>query len=301
MDDRDGKTIGEKKMENFNEQNQRDYNSALARLNTAKSNINNGEQTSAGFVALSAELDSIAQAFRSLPSTNVVKAQIEVCENYRKLCEENRINRQNEEYVQNHRSALDKLNTAKQKIKTHNQKTEYFTELSNEFVAIEQVFRSLPSPFDVKAQIEECLNCRKLCEEKRQRKAEAELRKKETKKTVFSVSFWGLFIAIILLLQFVAIQHTGPLVDIHEHSTLIIVFNIGLMIIGAIVVGAIGDGCLLAIVGGIGGLLLGLLLVTLLTEDYGRPFFFIVLGIILAIPTAFLYKYMVKKYQNEED
>jgi hypothetical protein len=168
-------------MEIFDEQNQRDYNIALDRLNTAKSKSNNYDQTSAYFAALSEEFDTIAQLFRSLPGSHVAKAQIEVCENYSKLCEENRIHRQNEENEQLYRNTLDSLNTARQKININKQKAEDFSELGKELTAIKQVFQSLPNSFDVKAQIEECENCRKLCEEKRQRKVKAEIRKSKNK------------------------------------------------------------------------------------------------------------------------
>jgi len=95
--------------------------------------------------------------------------------------------------------ALSRLNKAKEKMpnmKTAND----CSKLATEFSSIEQIFYSLPSSFNVKAQIEECENCRKQCEEKRQEKQRHEDKIEKIKKIPWIILrfFIGIIIGGIL-------------------------------------------------------------------------------------------------------
>jgi uncharacterized protein YqcC (DUF446 family) len=132
-------------------------NSALARLSTAKSKINNNAWTSTDFAELSKNFDSIASMFRSLPSSFDVKAYIEECVNCRKQCEEKQAQCKNTE-------TITQFNTAKAKLKNVQTADEY-DKLAKDFADIERSFRSCPSTFEIMAQIEASGKYRKLCED----------------------------------------------------------------------------------------------------------------------------------------
>ncbi|GHU84004.1 hypothetical protein FACS189473_0030 [Spirochaetia bacterium] len=102
--------------------------------------------------------------------------------------QEDRTRRENEQNQLKHRNALARLSTAKSEIRKNRKKSAHFEALSGEFDSIAQVFRSLPGSFDVKAQIEECVNCRKQCKAKLQHKAKAGTGKSKTKKAVFIIA-----------------------------------------------------------------------------------------------------------------
>jgi hypothetical protein len=104
--------------------------------------------------------------------------------NKKKKEEEERIRLQNERKKRDYERALADLDEAKPKVNASFQTSKDFVLLSEKFSRIAQVLQSLSGSFEVQAQIEECENCRKQCEEKRieQERIEQERRVAQEKK-----------------------------------------------------------------------------------------------------------------------
>ncbi|GHV67948.1 hypothetical protein FACS1894199_14410 [Bacteroidia bacterium] len=88
-----------------------------------------------------------------------------------------------------HEQALADLSKAKLQI--NDAKTaDDFAKLSETFSRIAQALESLPSSFDVKAQVEECRQLRSQCKEKEEAKRKKVAAKRRRKKTIFAISYW---------------------------------------------------------------------------------------------------------------
>jgi hypothetical protein len=169
-----------------NEENKRNYRNALDRLSTANTN-QEGAKTADEYGKLAEEFVCIATLFKSLPSSFDVKAQIEACDNSRKVCLK-------QEARYKHEENTVRFNKAKAKIQNAKTADEY-GKLAEEFAGIAKVFKSLPSYFDVKTQIEACDSSQKDCLDQAKKKR----RSATNKRKLITVLVVVAIIAVVVL------------------------------------------------------------------------------------------------------
>jgi hypothetical protein len=259
--------------------NQCKKDETLSLFNTAKAKIPT-RRTADEYGRLTTEFASIGQTFKSLPDSFDVQAEIEECETCRKQCEEKMNQCKKDE-------TLSLFNTTKAKYPARRTADEYGS-FATDFANIEQAFRSLPGSFGVQAQIEECQDCYRYCNEKKQ----AILRREEIKQLMKKVILSVLYFAIVAGLLITVCYFRSSLSFSLEDSEVLDVLKIILCIIGVICGFSIGRfiGC---IIGGLIGYFLLAWIISLLAG-----ILWIVIAVIILVLSILLYRKVISLAVN---